>query len=127
MASYLLDTNILVDHLRKYKSILPFVQKCRSQKCVLRISAITRAEIQAGQTVNHPLQAKKVEALLSIFDTVPLDELIADQAGALKRKHDSNIVDAIIAASAIFTESILLTRNTKHFQKISGLKIKSAL
>lgn len=127
MVSYLLDTNILVDHLRKYKSILPFVRKCQSQDCVLRISAITRAEIQAGQSVNNPLQAQKAKELLSIFNLVPVDELIADKAGELKRKHGLNIIDSIIAASSILTESILLTRNIKHFQNIPNLKIKSAL
>lgn len=127
MKSYLFDTNILIDHLRRHKSILSFVRQCQSDGFLLRISAMTRAEIKAGQSIEHLAQAQKAENLLSIFTLIPIDKEIADQAGELKRKFSLNLIDAIIAASAILTESILITRNTKHFLNIPELKIKSKI
>lgn len=127
MLAYLIDTNILIDHLREYKSILSFIKECLVKNYRLKISVITRAEIKAGQSMKEPKQAKKAELLLSIFDVVCLDSLIADKAGNLKRKYSINIIDAIIAATALITNSVLLTRNTKHFKDISNLKIKSIL
>ena len=38
---------------------------------------------------------------------------------------DANSIDCMIASIALLENEILLTRNTKHFTRISGLKVES--
>jgi toxin FitB len=123
--AYLVDSDVLIDHLRQHKPISPFVEKVQEEGAAIRISILTRSEVYAGRSMNDPEKKKEARALLSVFDVVPLSVEMADIAGQLKRAHGINMIDALIAASALLTESTLVTRNVKHFKDIPRLEIKT--
>lgn len=54
---------------------------------------------------------------------VNLDFWIAELAAEVRRKHKVKLIDAIIAATALSTNSMLVTKNTRDFQKITELKL----
>jgi predicted nucleic acid-binding protein len=41
----------------------------------------------------------------------------------IRKKHKNKLPDAIIAATAIVYDLVLITRNTKDFSNIDGLKV----
>jgi predicted nucleic acid-binding protein len=50
---------------------------------------------------------------------------LAKESGIIRMLYQVPFADAIVAATAIKTDSILVTRNTNHFLKIKGLKLCS--
>jgi predicted nucleic acid-binding protein len=85
------------------------------------ISTVTRAEIYAGC---HPSESAETERVLSLFGAVPIDREIADLAGRFvyrfaRRGVTLHLEDAMIGATAVKGQSILITRNVDHFPMLS--------
>lgn len=65
-----------------------------------------------------------IEDLLATISIIPLDSRIARLTALVRRHYRVKVPDSIIAATAMFTGSTLLTRNTRDFRKISNLTIR---
>ena len=57
------------------------------------------------------------------FNIIPLNDEIAEIAVNIRKENKIKIPDAIIWATAKYTDSLLITRNTKDFQGL-GADIK---
>lgn len=108
----LLDTDVLVDHLRGHRQLV--VDDAA-------ISAVTRAELFAGDE----RQEAAVRALLGDYAEVDVDRRIAERAGRLKRQTGLGIADALIAATALEHELTLMTRNRRHFERVPGIALRA--
>ncbi len=116
MVDYLLDTGVLIRHLRKspgYDRLLEELQERGS----LLISAYTRIEIIRGM---HDRERQKTLDLLDKMITVPLNNQNADLAGELIRSwRDKGFTlsdgDTMFAATALCFGLELVTTNGKHF------------
>ncbi len=123
MAHYLLDTGIVIRHLRGEGRVVALLRELGKRER-LAISSITRLEIRAGM---HPDEAYVTQKLLNRFLTIDLDRTIADRAGDFIQKYrlqnrSISVPDAIIAATAITRQLTLVTLNEKDFP-MSGLSI----
>ncbi len=125
MGAYLIDSNVLIDHLRRHALMTSFVENALVNDFALQISIVTIAEIYAGASMDIEGARTEAEDLLGNFGIVPLDERITRKAGEIKRRYRIDLIDAIIAASAMLTESILITKNVKHFAGIPELKTET--
>jgi len=116
MASVLVDTNILIDHLRGKVAATEFLKDSVLQNNKLFCSVITRIELMSGM---RPGETPAIKKLLESFEEVEVTIEIADIAGLYMNKyaksHGMNAADAIIAASAKHVNAQLYTLNTKHF------------
>lgn len=116
--SYLIDTCILIDHLRGYQPAYDWLSKTLTVEPSAKFcySAITTAEIWAGMTLR---QEQLVQRLLSTMECIGVDENIARRAGEYVRKwrpsHGLEIPDAILAATAKESGTVLVTTNQRHF------------
>lgn len=114
--SILIDSDILIDHLRKEKKALDFLDTEIEKGAILFLSVISRAEIYAGLRKG---EEEVISSLFEIITPVNVDTAIADKAGEYLRKfgksHALNIGDAIIAATAGEMKLTLVTRNVKHY------------
>lgn len=120
----LLDTSVLIDHLRGSKEATEFLTEAVSRGDDLWSVTIVRAEVLAGM---RPKEEKTTKAFLSQIPWLDVDVELADAAGELARKYlrshpGVDIVDYIVAASADVLEADLATTNVKHFPMIGGLK-----
>ena len=89
----------------------------------MHASEITRLELLAGM---RPTEEQGTRSLLSVLVWHPVDDDVAEEAGALGRRwlpSHRNIdgADLAIAATAIRTGSRLLTRNVRHFPMFKDL------
>ncbi|MEK7189036.1 MAG: PIN domain-containing protein [Patescibacteria group bacterium] len=125
MGEFVVDSNIFIDHLRRHSSMEPFMAQAERDASGLCISTLTLTEIASGQSMDEDAKRKEAEFLLSKFETIPVNDAIAQRAGELRRRHGTDIIDAIIAATAILTESVLVTKNLKHFEGIPGLETRT--
>ena len=104
----LFDTNILIDYLIGLEVAATELE----QHVDAQISIITKMEVLVGASKN---EEEEVRAFLDHFTVINLNEKIAEIAITIKREHKIKLPDAIIWATAKYTNSLLITRNTKDF------------
>jgi predicted nucleic acid-binding protein len=114
MSKVLLDTDVLIDHLRGHRPLPLSDPK-------LNISIVTRCELFAGRNVDEP----KLRRTLSVIEELTLDRDIAEAAGRIRRESDIPVPDALIAATALQHVLPLMTRNRRHFDRVAGLKLQA--
>ena len=118
----LVDTSILIDYLRGRPEAAEVLERERVAG-PLQASEITRLEVLAGM---RPAEASATRTLLSTLTWHPVDADVTEAAGALGRQwlpghHTIDGADLAIAATALCTESRLLTRNVRHFPMFPSL------
>jgi predicted nucleic acid-binding protein len=86
-------------------------------------SAITELELFAFSNLTAVEQAL-IEDVLSTISVIPVDSHIARIAASIRREHRVKVPDSIIAATAVFTGSTLVTRNSRDFRKIARLSLR---
>jgi predicted nucleic acid-binding protein len=113
LASPLIDTDIFVDHLRNAELSIPATLEEAAY------SVVTRAELFSGRYADEDL----INRLLAQFEEVQVDRQIAVRAGRIRRVADVTMPDALIAATALEGNRKLITRNVRHFEKVTGLTL----
>ncbi len=118
----LLDTTVFVDLFRNFKPAVDFFGRIKHDEVLF--SAMTETELVAGKHCNDPDYKEKTLHFLNEFRKVIVENKVATLAGDLKRGYGLAVPDAIIAASALITDSALITSNTQDFDKIKELKVQ---
>jgi len=118
---YLIDSNIIIDYtaarLPQYGS--DFVENLFNTNFL--ISVAVKIEVLGFDDLPTKLEA--MEEFVNTATDLPLDESVTRQAILLRRKYKKlKLGDAIIAATAIVHNLTLISRNSKDFEKIKGLK-----
>lgn len=123
MADLLLDTNMLIRHLRQRGSMATFLLRW-GQQDNLCISVVTRAEILAGM---RPQEEAITVELLDALESLPITRQIADRAGRMifrlaRSGIQLSFPDALIAATALDRQLSMVTTNVAHF-KAAGVHL----
>lgn len=123
----ILDTNIIIDHLRlwsKKKSALDEInQKISIDNLALSIVSIQ--ELFVGESTREVIIEERILKLVASLKVLPYTQEIAKLAGEILRDISPNIefADAAIAATTILNKAKLLTLNKKDFKTVKGLKL----
>jgi len=120
---YTLDTNAIVYYLNDDTDAVTVLRGVFAQNAPLYVSAVTELELFAFANLSRD-EESLIEDLLSTISIIPLDSRIARLAALVRRHYRVKVPDSIIAATAMFTGSTLLTRNTRDFRKISNLTLR---
>jgi hypothetical protein len=117
----LIDTNVWIDAIVGRLHADSFLRLIGQAEWV-GYSAITRLELFGFPGLIAD-EEQKISSLLKNFSEVGIDSKTIDQAVMIRKAVRIKIPDAIIAASAMLTESSLLTRNTNDFKGIGELTL----
>ncbi len=117
---YLLDTDILIDHLRGHRSLEDVARACACTVDDFCVSLITVVELYAGK---HGTQ--NVDELLKDFPTIFISHDIAKRAGELRRQYGLGIGDAIVSATVLLEHIAVVTRNLRHFSLVKGIETRT--
>ena|SRR3989338_5260293 len=117
----LVDTDVFIDFFRGVEKSIEFIG---ANKNSIVFCAVTEAELLSGKECNDAKQREVVLHFLSQFEKIPVDNSNVQIAGYFRRKYGLELADAIIASTAISTDSELVTRNVKDFQKVKELKVQ---
>lgn len=112
-SSRLVDTDVFIDQLRGAAK-LPTTAR---DGCY---SVITRCELLSGKRTDQAT----VDALLEPFRELLVNREIANRAGLLRRTVGIATPDALIAATALVHGLTVVTRNERHFTRVSGLRVE---
>jgi len=112
----LIDSDILIDHLRKEQSALDYISQEIDGGSSLFISVISRIEILSGARKG---EGETIQSLFELLTPVDVDLAIADRAGEylmkFRKSNALSIGDAVMGATAREMGMKLVTRNIKHY------------
>ncbi|HEX6754804.1 MAG TPA: type II toxin-antitoxin system VapC family toxin [Mycobacteriales bacterium] len=124
MTPIILDSTILIDHLRGVPEATAVIDGAPDQGLRVSASVVTKTEVLRGMRSG---ERRAVRELFGLIVWVPVDEPIADLAGEYGRIYRAShrgidLADFIIAATAMRADAELWTRNVKHFPMFDGLE-----
>jgi predicted nucleic acid-binding protein len=119
----LLDTSVLIDHLRGDARAVEFLRQAVQAGDELWSTPLVRTEVRAGMRKG---EEPATETLLEALRWQNVTVEIADRAGDLARRHlrshpGVDTVDYVVAATAQVLEARLVTLNTRHFPMFPDL------
>lgn len=124
MQKVVIDSDILIDHLRLTSQIFDSIlEGVRNKKIKVYLPGIVVSEIYSGNDTKKSDKLVKINDLVGLFEFVPASKEISRTAGFLIRDYKAGMGDAIVAATALFLNAKLATRNTKDFQDIKALRL----
>ena len=121
---YLIDTNILINHLRGEEGATAFLLQVEAGRARACVSVITEYELLAVPRLT-PHQAHEIARLLALLPTLIVTSRVVRVAAECHRRYQLNLADALIAATALVRRATLVTRNVRDFKPVHGLQLHS--
>ena len=126
---YLPDTNAVSAYMRGDDALL--VEKMQAAFGELCLSAIVLAEREFGVTKGRNAHARL--KLAELAQTLPVEPFIREDAthyAAIRHDLEAKGVgigpmDTLIAAQALRLGAVVVTRNTREFGRVPGLKVEN--
>lgn len=126
---YLLDTNMCIYAQKKNSSVLEHIREHYADG--LAISSITLAELEYGIQASANPEKNTIALLkfLSIVDILPFESNAAEEYGKicadLRRKGTPiGTMDMLIAAHGKAEQLIVVTHNTREFERVKELMLE---
>ena len=131
MTRYLLDTNIVSYFVKGINDGLVTRMERGFKAQNIAISTVTRAELRFGMEMMDAKDKRRtrITLLLNDLPALPWNSAAADLFGEIKARLQRQgkpigELDTQIAAHALSEGLILVTHNTRHFDRIAGLKLE---
>ena len=126
----LLDTDILIGILRDNKEAVSKISKLLAKHVILFTTSINTAELYFGAHLSEKSQEnlEAVEKLTKTINIIPFElnhsKIYGEVRSDLQKKGEIiNELDIFIATIAIEKDLPIISRNTKHFDKILKLTV----
>lgn len=126
MNRYLIDSNIIIYTTKGDEKAVTFMEQLYAdQSKDFLCSVITEAEL-FSTTISEQIQ-KIIEGVLSEAEIIEISSDIARKAGEIRAKgydkgYKIKLSDALIAATAIIENAIVVTNNVADFRKVSHIE-----
>lgn len=132
MAGYLLDANICGFLFRNKFGVPEKIREVGLSNCA--VSQLTVAELMVGfeysKLKNGIDQTRRLNEFLKYVRVIPIDDILPLAAHEKARlqlagtpAHD--LIDVLIACTAIQNNLVMVTENTKHFINFSGIVLEN--
>jgi predicted nucleic acid-binding protein len=117
VTTYLLDTTVLVQHVRRDESIYTFIQVLLADGHHPATSCVSVAELEQGI---WPKERKSADVLVDSLAFLPTNKEAAWRAGRYladfsRRGHTLQLGDALIAGTARAHGAVLVTHNARDY------------
>jgi predicted nucleic acid-binding protein len=130
---YLLDTNVLSELTKPRPDVEVSMRIHGTEQDRLFASEMSRYEIRFG-AILHPRSEefweKAMRKLIPIPIWLPVDGEVslatAELDAELRRRGTPiGLIDTFLAATALTFDLVMVTRNVRHFERVSGLAIEN--
>jgi tRNA(fMet)-specific endonuclease VapC len=126
---YMLDTNMCIYAQKNNPNVIAKIKQ--NFQHGLAISSITLAELEYGVQASANIEKNTVSLMkfLSIADVLPFDSGAAVEYGKIcadlrKKGTPIGTMDMLIAAHASAENLIVVTHNTREFERVEGLQLE---
>jgi predicted nucleic acid-binding protein len=120
VSGVLVDTNVLIDYLRDIPQAAKYLETSPGH---MSISALTVAELHAG--ARDDAERQRLRTFTAAFDVISADSQICEMGGDFRSKyapsHGVDLIDGVIAATAVIRELTFVTLNKKHFPMLGNV------
>ena len=120
------DTSIIIDHIRQKNSNTLFKQLFKKYSSdEIAISIITVQELYGGESTRKREVEQALLAIISLLRILPYNYEVSKLAGEIDRDigRPMDFADAAIAATAIINGAQLVTLNKKDFSEVKDLDV----
>ena len=119
------DTDVLIDFMAGHEPAARRVA-LELERGSLRTTVVTRFELLCG--ARNVRQEAVIRQLLAAVPAFSLDPKASDQAARVRRSLERagetvGMADSLIAGIVLSQDATLLTRNRRHFERVSGLRL----
>jgi predicted nucleic acid-binding protein len=117
----LCDSNILIYAAEPDDTYCaPFVERADAA-----ISSVSRIEVLGfhGFGSLSQDQQQRLRDIVGTMIELRLDDRVIERAITLRQQRRMNLADAVIAATALVHDQVLVTRNMSDFTQITGLRL----
>jgi len=130
MTKFLLDTDTCIFYLRERSDIVEKISNVGVWNC--SISQVTVAELRYGAECSdyHIRRHRQIDELCHNVSIVPINDAII-QVYAIQKARLKNLgllipdFDLIIGATALYHDLVLVTNNTKHFERMPAVQLEN--
>ena len=129
MRRFMLDADTVSYAIRGEGHVAP--RLLEHQPSELCLSSITLAELRFGAEAKRSQKLKRaIRSFVKDIAVVPFDESAADRfalvAALLARRGEPiGAFDTLMAAHALSLGLVVVTNNTKHFNRVPGLRVEN--
>lgn len=116
---HLIDTNVIIDN---FGNKLPENAKTMLYAIELTVSAVTKIEVLGWINATKE-QLQPLYEFMEIANILPINEAVIEKTIAIRQTKKIALGDAIIAATALVYDLIVISRNTSDFKNIDGLQV----
>lgn len=127
---YVLDTNTLIYYFKGMGCVAE--KLLATQPKDIGIPAVVLYELEYGiaKSTSPNKRIRQLESFCSLVDVLPFAQQQAKTAAIIRAGLDKKGTpigpyDVMIAATAICQQAILVTNNTKEFERVPGLKLEN--
>jgi len=118
-----IDANIIIAYLAGEHEVIETLSKFRKEGKILLLPTIVEAEVLSFSNWTKEEYTATEAFLAENFTSISFDSHIAKVAAKIRREAKLKFPDAAIAATALFTNTPLITRNIRDFKKVPGLSL----
>lgn len=116
---YLIDTNVIIDN---FGNKLPEKAKKLLYSIDLTVSAVTKIEVLGWINATKE-QLQPLYDFMEIASILPINEAVIEKTITIRQTKKIALGDAIIAATALVYNLVVISRNTADFKNIAGLQV----
>lgn len=128
---YCLDTDILIDYLRGNSKTIEKISFLYMHGIGLSTTFLNICELYKGVYLskNREKEEDEINSLIETVKPIEMDQhsciFFGKEWSRLQKEGKiTQVLDLMIASVAVANSLTLITRNRKHYQNISGLKIE---
>lgn len=121
MEHYLIDTNVVSDYFSASISQAGMALMDLATDAVPTISIITQIELLCWNT--DAITTQQVQEFIGDSRVLDINPDVIVQCVRIRKTKKIKLPDAIIAATALVYDLVLISRNTSDFTNIDGLKV----
>ena len=120
-SQYLIDTNAIIDYLGNKLPLSGLNFMNGVIDALPNVSVISKIELLSfNAPEEHYITLSNFVNDTAVFD---LTSNIVEACIAIRKKHKTKLPDAIIAATALVYDFVLISRNTSDFKHIENLQV----
>jgi tRNA(fMet)-specific endonuclease VapC len=127
---YLLDTNTLIYLFSQRGAVAQRLQATLAQTIKLATPVLFELEFGTAKSTRPELQRQQIDRVMRVYEVLPLNYASAKAAGKLRHTLEAagtpiGLVDQLIAGIALANDLTIVTRNTREFARVPGLRVEN--
>ncbi|CAN5178379.1 type II toxin-antitoxin system VapC family toxin [soil metagenome] len=127
---YLLDTNTLIYFFKQQGQVAAHLKNIAASQIAIPSVVLFELEYGVLRSTRPELQRKGIDSALKVYGVLSLDDKAARSAAWIKHTLEAagtsiEHFDLRIAGTALAHDMTLVTRNTREFGRVPGLRVEN--